>query len=136
MERCQTTGARLGRVESGEQLTRAKVGGRAPYLAPELWDLFRDRLGDGGKPDGWEVSNIGKEANAAGGATPNTKEPVYWENGEYHWATPATGYSRVAPSSNISRSHPASISLASQASAEMGAARLSGGVRDCGCLRS
>ena len=68
--------------------TRAKAQGRAPYLAPELWDLFPDALNDEDKPVGWEVSKIGKEVDAVGGATPSTKEPSYWENGEYHWTTP------------------------------------------------
>ena len=34
--------------------TRAKMEGGAPYLAPELWTLFPDRLDAEGKPDGWE----------------------------------------------------------------------------------
>ncbi|WP_446831660.1 restriction endonuclease subunit S [Candidatus Foliamicus sp.] len=33
--------------------TRAKAEGRAPYLAPELWELFPDALDDEGKPVGW-----------------------------------------------------------------------------------
>ena len=33
--------------------TRAKAEGRAPYLAPELWDLFPDALDDEEKPIGW-----------------------------------------------------------------------------------
>ena len=33
--------------------TRAKMEGRAPYLAPEIWALFPDRLDDEGKPEGW-----------------------------------------------------------------------------------
>ena len=33
--------------------TRAKANGRAPYLAPELWDLFPDALDDEGKPNRW-----------------------------------------------------------------------------------
>ncbi len=33
--------------------TRAKVEGRAPYLAPELWDLFPDALDNEDKPVGW-----------------------------------------------------------------------------------
>ena len=35
--------------------TRAKAEGRAPYLAPELWDLFPDALDDEDKPFGWSV---------------------------------------------------------------------------------
>jgi type I restriction enzyme S subunit len=38
--------------------TKAKMEGRAPYLAPEIWDLFPDRLDDEGKPEGWEMSSI------------------------------------------------------------------------------
>ena len=37
---------------------RAKLEGREPYLPPELWDLFPDRLVDselGEIPEGWEV---------------------------------------------------------------------------------
>ena len=68
--------------------TRAKAEGRAPYLAAELWDLFPDALDDGDKPFEWKVSEIGREVDAVGGATPSTKEPSYWEGGEYHWATP------------------------------------------------
>lgn len=33
--------------------TRAKMEGRAPYLAPDTWSLFPDRLDDDGKPEGW-----------------------------------------------------------------------------------
>lgn len=68
--------------------TKAKMEGRAPYLAPEIWDLFPDRLDDEGKPKEWEYSEIGKETKVLGGATPSTKEPTYWEGGTHHWATP------------------------------------------------
>ena len=33
--------------------TRAKVEGRMPYLAPELWELFPDALDEEDKPVGW-----------------------------------------------------------------------------------
>ena len=68
--------------------TRAKAEGRAPYLAPEIWGLFPDALDDEDKPVRWELSEIGKEVEAVGGATPSTKEPSYWDGGEHHWATP------------------------------------------------
>lgn len=68
--------------------TRAKMEGRAPYLDPEIWDLFPDRLDDEGKPEGWGASTIGRETRVLGGATPSTKEPAYWEGGTHHWATP------------------------------------------------
>ena len=35
--------------------TRAKAEGRPAYLAPDLWSLFPDRLGDDGVPLGWEM---------------------------------------------------------------------------------
>ncbi len=41
--------------------TRAKMEGREPYLAPELWSLFPDRLVDsrlGGLPEGWTVNPL------------------------------------------------------------------------------
>ena len=40
---------------------RAKLEGREPYLPPELWDLFPDRLVDsalGEIPEGWEVKTL------------------------------------------------------------------------------
>lgn len=33
--------------------TRAKVEGRAPYLAPDLYALFPDALDENGLPEGW-----------------------------------------------------------------------------------
>ena len=42
---------------------RAKLEGREPYLTPELWDLFPDRLVDselGEVPEGWEVKALGE----------------------------------------------------------------------------
>ncbi len=67
--------------------TRAKMEGREPYLAQEIWDLFPDKLNDEGKPEGWEVSEIGKETTVVGGSTPSTKEPLFWGGG-INWATP------------------------------------------------
>jgi type I restriction enzyme, S subunit len=40
--------------------TRAKMEGRAPYLAPEIWALFPDRLDNEGKPEGWNSSTLGE----------------------------------------------------------------------------
>jgi type I restriction enzyme, S subunit len=37
---------------------RAKQEGRAPYLAPDIWSLFPDRLDDEGKPEGWQTSRL------------------------------------------------------------------------------
>ena len=41
--------------------TRTKAEGRAPYLAPELWDLFPDALDGESKPVGWYQSSLGNE---------------------------------------------------------------------------
>jgi type I restriction enzyme, S subunit len=38
--------------------TRAKTEGRTPYLVPEIWALFPDRLDDTGKPEGWQLTVI------------------------------------------------------------------------------
>ena len=48
--------------------TRAKMAGEAPYLAPELWELFPDRLDDEGKPEGWNFSSIYDVASVIYGA--------------------------------------------------------------------
>lgn len=39
-------------------------------------------------PEGWEVSAIGEESDTVGGGTPSTKNPDFWEDGEYPWVTP------------------------------------------------
>ena len=70
---------------------RAKMEGRDTGLPKETADLFPDRLvgsEHGDIPAGWEVSEIGAEVDAVGGATPSTKEPVYWDGGQHCWATP------------------------------------------------
>lgn len=38
--------------------TRAKQEGREPYLAPEIWSLFPDRLDADGKPEGWNSKRV------------------------------------------------------------------------------
>jgi type I restriction enzyme S subunit len=67
--------------------TRAKMEGRAPYLAPDIWSLFPDRLDGEGMPDGWSNSTIGQEVDVVGGSTPSTKESAFW-GGDIAWATP------------------------------------------------
>ncbi len=76
--------------------TRAKMEGRAPYLASDLWSLFPDCLDDQGKPEGWETSTIGEEVQVVGGSTPSTKEPAYWDGG-INWATPKDLSNLAAP---------------------------------------
>ena len=70
---------------------RAKAEDRDPGLPQPLADLFPARLVHselGEIPEGWEVSQIGREVDAVGGATPSTKESAYWDGGNYHWVTP------------------------------------------------
>ncbi|WP_172599945.1 restriction endonuclease subunit S [Cereibacter sphaeroides] len=43
--------------------TRAKMAGAEPYLSPDLWPLFPDRLDAEGKPEGWEVFSLGQIAD-------------------------------------------------------------------------
>lgn len=38
--------------------TRAKMAEAAPYLAPDLWSLFPDRIDADGKPEGWEAGKM------------------------------------------------------------------------------
>jgi type I restriction enzyme S subunit len=38
--------------------TRAKMEGRPPYLAPDIWALFPDRLDEDGKPEGWVAGKL------------------------------------------------------------------------------
>ena len=47
--------------------TRAKMAGEAPYLAPELWELFPDRLDDEGRPEGWLDGTLEDIANLQNG---------------------------------------------------------------------
>ena len=42
--------------------TRAKMEGRAPYLAPEIWTLFPDRLDEEEKPERWEMGTLASYA--------------------------------------------------------------------------
>ena len=70
---------------------RAKLDGREPYLPPDLWSLFPDRLVDselGEIPEGWRVRSVEDVASVVGGSTPSTKVPEYWNGGINCWATP------------------------------------------------
>lgn len=46
--------------------TRAKMEGRAPYLAPGIWSLFPERLDYEGKPEGWVFGTLGDVAQQVG----------------------------------------------------------------------
>ncbi len=66
--------------------TRAKAEGRAPYLAPEIWSLFPDRLDDEDKPEGWERGRLLDHSKLISGGTPKTDIAEYW-NGPISWAS-------------------------------------------------
>jgi type I restriction enzyme S subunit len=66
--------------------TRARMAGSAPYLSPDLWALFPDRLDDEGKPEGWEEKGLLDLATLISGGTPKTDKAEYW-NGDIPWAS-------------------------------------------------
>ena len=43
--------------------TRAKAEGRAPYLAPKLWEMLPDVLDDEDKPIGWQFNTLSELAH-------------------------------------------------------------------------
>lgn len=47
--------------------TRAKAEGRPAYLAPDLWSLFPDRLGDNGVPEEWRATPLDQVADFLNG---------------------------------------------------------------------
>jgi type I restriction enzyme S subunit len=47
--------------------TRAKMEGRPPYLAPDLWSLFPDSLDAEGKPEGWREEPLDQIADFLNG---------------------------------------------------------------------
>ena len=58
--------------------TWAKMAGQTPYLTPEIWELFPDRLDDEGKPEGWRSSWVGELAslNACSWSRQNYPETI------------------------------------------------------------
>ncbi|MCS1409387.1 MAG: hypothetical protein M2R45_02568 [Verrucomicrobia subdivision 3 bacterium] len=69
--------------------TRAKAEGRDPYLAPEIWNLFPDRMQDselGEIPEGWGVRSLGDAIEILSGGTPRTSVSAYWD-GDIPWYT-------------------------------------------------
>lgn len=74
---------------------RAKMEGRKPYLAPELWALFPDRLDGEGKPEGWEAKRVEDVLELAYGKALKANDrvdgpiPVYGSGG-------VTGYHNTA----------------------------------------
>jgi len=67
----------------GEDPQKENVA-RAPYLAPDIWSLFPDRLDDKGKPEGWTLRPVCDFAVLRGGKqlekerfTPTGTIPVF-----------------------------------------------------------
>jgi type I restriction enzyme, S subunit len=50
--------------------TRAKMESRAPYLAPEIWCLFPDKLDDEEKPEGWSSAALSDLVRITSGKRP------------------------------------------------------------------
>ena len=71
---------------------RAKQQGSAPQgMDTATAALFPDNFEEselGEVPKGWRVLPVGDAVEAVGGATPDTKNPVYWESGTFCWTTP------------------------------------------------
>ena len=73
---------------------RAKMAGREPYLPPDVWSLFPDRLVPselGDIPAGWEVKALGQLIELAYGKALREQDrrpgsiPVYGSNGQVGW---------------------------------------------------
>ena len=63
---------------------RAKMAGREPYLPPDVWSLFPDRLAPselGDIPAGWELGVLDDAVEILSGGTPKTSIPDYWGGG-------------------------------------------------------
>ena len=80
---------------------RAKLDGRQPVGMDEATAaLFPDSFEDseaGHIPKGWTIRPVGEVVDCAGGGTPSTSEPKYWEGGTHHWTTPKDFSSLQAP---------------------------------------
>ncbi len=97
--------AKIVAIEQGEDPLRAamrvisgKTDAELDQMPREHHDqlaataaLFPDAMEDselGEVPKRWWVEEVGKLVQCVGGATPSTKDAIYWEDGTYHWATP------------------------------------------------
>jgi len=78
----------------------AKAEGRDLGLSKHVANMFpasfeKSKLGE--IPKGWQIITAGDAFKVIGGSTPSTKNPEYWENGKYYWATPKDLSSLSAP---------------------------------------
>lgn len=58
--------------------TRAKMEGRAPYLAPDIWALFPDTFDAENKPAGWVETTLKQHGQVVTGKTPGTQNADYY----------------------------------------------------------
>ena len=74
-----------------KQEGRWRRGQSLPGLPAHLYEAFPDHLEPselGPIPAGWRVATLGDVVELAGGGTPSTKRPEFWDGGEHCWATP------------------------------------------------
>jgi type I restriction enzyme S subunit len=75
-----------------EQLTRLQTEQPEQYVELRATaELFPSAMQDselGEIPEGSNVSQIGDEVTVAGGGTPSTKNPAFWDNGKINWTSP------------------------------------------------
>lgn len=88
--------------------TRAKMEGRAPYLAPDIWSLFPNRLDDAGKPQGWSLGKLSDIAslnpeNWSRASYPNTVAYVDLSNTKWGTIDAVTPFTRTAAPSRAQR---------------------------------
>ncbi|MEV6267572.1 restriction endonuclease subunit S [Kribbella sp. NPDC051936] len=81
---------------------KAKAAGASgcPGMPSELFASFPSRLVDtdlGLAPEGWNHEPIGDLVHVVGGGTPSTKNPLYWEAGEFSFCTPKDMSRLIAP---------------------------------------
>ena len=83
---------------------RAKLEGREPYLPPELWDLFPDRMVDselGEIPEGWKAKVLSEILTAKDQRVGESKVPEYSStNTGLH---PREGYFKKQLSNSVSK---------------------------------
>lgn len=78
---------------------RHKAAGGQSTLPREIADQFPDSFVEspiGNIPTGWPLSAVERLATIAGGGTPSTKEPDFWD-GDNFWATPKDLAKLTAP---------------------------------------
>jgi len=80
---CAISGKSEAELEQMDKVDFVELQAKAALFPDELVD---SELGE--VPRGWEVSTVGEKIQTVGGATPSTKNPEFWDNGQYHWTTP------------------------------------------------